>query len=43
MVKIDLTKEEVEKIVSMIESSSVQMQFAEEGLKLLKKFTEAKD
>ena len=43
MVKVDLTKEELEKIIQMIENSSVQMQFAEQGLKLLKKFKEAKE
>lgn len=40
--KIELTKEEVDKIIGMIESSSIQMAHAEEALTLLKKFKEAK-
>ena len=39
--KIELTKEEVEKIKQMIEGSSIQMAHAEEALKLYKKFKEA--
>ena len=39
--KIELTKEEVEKIKQMIEGSSIQMAYAEEALKLYKKFKEA--
>ncbi len=38
MVQIELTKEEVDKIVTMIESSQIQMAHAEEALKLLNKF-----
>jgi len=41
--KIDLTKEEVDKIVQMMEGSTIQMAFAEEALKLLNKFKEAKE
>ena len=43
MVNIELTKEEAEKIVQMMESSTVQMQFAEQALALLRKFKNAKD
>ena len=39
--KIELTKEDVEKIIGMLEGSSVQMAHAEEALILLKKFKEA--
>lgn len=42
MVSIELTKEEIEKIIQMIEGSSVQVQFAEEALALYKKFKNAK-
>lgn len=42
MVSIELTKEEIEKIVQMIESSSVQIVHAEEALALYKKFKNAK-
>lgn len=41
--KIELTKEQVEKIIQLMESSTIQMGFAEEALKLLKKFKEAKE
>ncbi len=41
--KIDLTKEENEKIIQMIEGSTIQMGMAEQALKLLKKFKEAKE
>ncbi len=41
--KIELTKEEVEKIIGMIEGSSIQMAHAEKALVLLKKFKEAKE
>ena len=42
MVKIDLTKEEIEKVVQMMSSSSVPMKYAEEALELFKKFKNAK-
>ena len=41
--KIELTKQEVEKIINTMEGASIQMGFAEEALKLLKKFKEAKE
>ena len=41
--KIELTKEEVEKIIGMIETSSIQMVNAEAALILLKKFKEVKN
>lgn len=40
--KIDLTKDELLKIIQMIENSSVQVAFAEEALALYKKFKNAK-
>lgn len=40
-VQIDLTEKELEKIVGMIESSTVQMIHAEEAIELLNKFKEA--
>ncbi len=43
MVKIELTKEENDKIIQMIEGSTIQMGMAEQALILLKKFKEAKD
>ena len=43
MVKIDLTKDEVKNIILMIQDSSIQMKFAEQALKLLNKFKEAKE
>ncbi len=42
MVSIELTKEEVEKIIHMMETSTVQINHAEEALKLYKKFKAAK-
>ena len=41
--KINLTKEENEKMIQMIEGSTIQMAHAEQALKLLKKFKEAKE
>ena len=41
--KIDLTKEENEKIIGMIEGATIQMAAAEKALILLKKFKEAKE
>ena len=40
--KIELDKKECEKIIQMMESSTIQMAFAEEALKLLNKFKGAK-
>lgn len=42
MVQIDLEDDEVEKIIQMMEGSSVQLLFAEKALVLYKKFKEAK-
>lgn len=42
MVKIELTKEETEMMISMIEQSSVKISFASKALILYKKFKEAK-
>ncbi len=41
--KIELTKEERDQIVKMMEGSSVQLGFVEKALILLKKFKEAKE
>ena len=41
--KIDLTKEEVEKVIIMIEGSQIQVAYAEEVIKILQKFKDAKD
>jgi len=41
--KIELTKEENEKIIQMLEGATVQVQFAEQALIVLKKFKEAKE
>lgn len=43
MVKVDLTNDELEKIIQMMEGSNVPMQFAEEALKLLRKFKDGKE
>lgn len=43
MVNIELTPGELDKIIKMIEGSSVQMAHAEEALVLYKKFKEAKE
>lgn len=42
MINIELTNDEVEKIIGMIEGSSIQMVNAEDALVLYKKFKEAK-
>jgi len=42
MISIELTKEEIEKIIQMMESSSVQIAFAEQAIALYKKFKNAK-
>ncbi len=39
--KIELSKEELDKIINMIEGSSIQMAHAEKALVLLKKFKDA--
>lgn len=41
--KIELTKEENDRIINMIESSSIQVAHAEKALVLYKKFKEAKE
>ena len=43
MVKINLTKEECEKIVAMMETASVPIVNAEDAIILYKKFKEAKE
>lgn len=42
MVKIELTQEELEKIILMMETSSVQMIYAEKAFALLNKLKGAK-
>jgi hypothetical protein len=42
MVKIEVTEEELQIIISLIEGSSVQIAHAENALKLLRKFKDAK-
>lgn len=41
MVTIDLTQDELDRIINMIEGSSVQMAHAEKALALYKKFKDA--
>lgn len=43
MVSIELTKEDIEKIILMMESSTVQLVHAKELLAVYNKFKEAKD
>lgn len=40
MVQIELTKEEVKQIITMMEGATIQMGFAEKALILLNKFKE---